>query len=89
MTIVKEFVNGVELEDAKALENHLEWLATFTPASLGVITTVSGIYTHLGVLALLDKTGHLSTIAALSYSIAVSVGIFVFWNYLLRLLPSM
>ena len=77
------------LEGAKELENHLSWLETFTPAALGILATASGIYTYLGVTTLLDNTGALSVIAAVAYSTAVSVGIFVFWSYLLRLLPSM
>jgi hypothetical protein len=36
----------------------------------------------------LDDNGALSFFAAASYSIAVSVGIFVFWSYLMRLLPA-
>lgn len=48
----------------------------------------SGIYTYLGVSSLLDDTGAMSTFAALAYSVAVSVGIFVFWSYLLRLFPA-
>ena len=39
--------------------------------------------------SLLDDTGAWTTFAALSYSLAVSVGIFVFWSYMLRLLPAM
>ena len=77
------------LEGAKELENHLSWLETFTPAALGILATASGIYTYLGVTTLLDNTGALSVVAAVAYSTAVSVGIFVFWSYLLRLLPSM
>lgn len=78
-----------DLTGARELENHLRWLDTFTPASLGVLSTASGIYTYLGISTLLDDTGSLSIVAALAYSTAVSVGIFVFWSYLLRLLPSM
>ena len=77
------------LEGAKELEQHLDLLATFTPAALGILATASGIYTYLGVTTLLDNTGALSVIAAIAYSTAVSVGIFVFWSYILRLLPSM
>jgi len=36
----------------------------------------------------LDDNGALSFFAAMAYSIAVSVGIFVFWSYLMRLLPA-
>ncbi len=77
------------LRTAKELEAHLVWLDTFTPAALGVLATASGIYTYLGVSSLLEENGALSFFAAVAYSIAVSVGIFVFWSYMLRLLPSM
>ncbi|MEM8632038.1 MAG: hypothetical protein AAGF74_12440 [Pseudomonadota bacterium] len=77
------------LRTAKELEGHLSWLDTFTPAALGVLAIASGIYTYLGVSSLLEDNGALSFFAAVAYSIAVSVGIFVFWSYMLRLLPSM
>ncbi|WP_102110022.1 hypothetical protein [Oceaniglobus roseus] len=74
---------------AQELENHLGWLDTFSGSALGVLAVASGIYTYLGVSTLLDDEGALSVFAALAYSIAVSVGIFVFWSYLMRLLPAM
>lgn len=77
------------LRTAKELEVHLAWLNTFTPAALGVLAIASGIYTYLGVTSLLENTGAMSFFAAVAYSVAVSVGIFVFWSYMLRLLPSM
>ena len=77
------------LQSAKDLEEHIRWLETFTPSALAVMTVASGIYTYLGVTSLLDGTGALTTLAALCYSAAVSVGIFVFWSYILKLLPSM
>lgn len=76
------------LRHARELEGHLSWLDAFTPAALGVLAVASGIYTYLGVSSLLDDTGALSFFAAVAYSVAVSVGIFVFWSYLLRLLPA-
>lgn len=73
---------------AAELEGHVRWLDGITGAALGVLATASGIYTYLGVSSLLDDNGALSFFAAASYSIAVSVGIFVFWSYLMRLLPA-
>ncbi|WP_410217256.1 hypothetical protein [Paracoccus sp. (in: a-proteobacteria)] len=73
---------------ARELERHLDWLDSFTSTALGVLSAASGIYTYLGVRSLLDDPGLWTTFAALAYSIAVSVGIFVFWSYLLRLLPA-
>lgn len=77
------------LRYAQELEGHLGWLDGFTSAALAVLAVASGIYTYLGVSSLLDDNGALSFFAAISYSIAVSVGIFVFWSYLMRLLPAM
>jgi uncharacterized membrane protein YgdD (TMEM256/DUF423 family) len=77
------------LRTAKELEAHILWLDTFTPAALGVLAIASGIYTYLGVSSILEDTGAMSFFAAVAYSIAVSVGIFIFWSYMLRLLPSM
>lgn len=77
------------LREARELESHLRWLDSFTPAALGILAVASGIYTYLGVTTLLDGDRALSVLAALAYSIAVSTGIFVFWSYLLRLLPAM
>jgi len=76
------------LRHARELEGHLTWLDAFTPAALGVLAVASGIYTYLGVSSLLDDAGALSFFAAVAYSVAVSVAIFVFWSYLMRLLPA-
>jgi hypothetical protein len=73
---------------ARELEAHVSWLDGFTGAALGVLAAASGIYTYLGVSSLLDDNGALSVFAAFAYSAAVSVGIFVFWSYLMRLLPA-
>lgn len=86
-TLTTEEAKG--LRTAKELEGHLAWLDSFTPAALGVLAIASGIYTYLGVSSLLEDTGAMSFFAAVAYSVAVSVGIFVFWSYMLRLLPSM
>lgn len=76
------------LRYAQELEGHLGWLDGFTSAALAVLAVASGIYTYLGVSSLLDDNGALSFFAAMAYSIAVSVGIFVFWSYLMRLFPA-
>ncbi|SEN98544.1 hypothetical protein SAMN05216227_10379 [Pseudorhodobacter antarcticus] len=77
------------LRHAREVEGHLTWLDSFTSAALGILAVASGIYTYLGVRGLLDDGGALSLFAAVAYSAAVSTGIFVFWSYLLRLLPAM
>ncbi|SHI62553.1 hypothetical protein [Wenxinia saemankumensis] len=77
------------LAQAREIEGHLGWLDGITGAALAVLAVASGIYTYLGVSSLLDDTGALSVFAAMAYSVAVSVGIFVFWSYMMRLLPAM
>lgn len=86
MTASDENARGVRY--AQELEGHLSWLDTFTGTALGVLATASGIYTYLGVSSLLDDNGAMSAFAAIAYSVAVSVGIFVFWSYMLRLFPA-
>lgn len=73
---------------ARELQSHLGWLDTFTGTALGVLAVASGIYTYLGVSSLLDENGAMSVFAAIAYSVAVSVGIFVFWSYMMRLFPA-
>jgi hypothetical protein len=73
---------------ARELETELTWLDTFSGTALGVLAVASGIYTYLGVHSLLDENGAFSVFAAIAYSVAVSVGIFVFWSYMLRLFPA-
>lgn len=80
---------AAEAAQVRELEGHLGWLDTFTGTALGVLAAASGIYTYLGVSSLLDDNGAFTVFAGLAYSVAVSVGIFVFWSYLLRLLPAM
>ncbi|GGG62701.1 hypothetical protein GCM10011415_06320 [Salipiger pallidus] len=73
---------------ARELQDHLGWLETFSGTALGVLSVASGIYTYLGVSGLLEDNGSMSVFAAIAYSVAVSVGIFVFWSYLMRLFPA-
>ncbi len=73
---------------SRELEGHLTWLDTFSGTALGVLAVASGIYTYLGVSSLLDDNGAMSAFAAIAYSVAVSVGIFVFWSYMLHLFPA-
>ncbi|MFN3615464.1 MAG: hypothetical protein ACK4WC_13030 [Rubrimonas sp.] len=77
------------LRNAREIEGHLGWLDSITPLALGVLAAASGIYTYLGVTGLLEGQGALTFFAAVAYSVAVSVGIFVFWSYVLRILPAM
>lgn len=77
------------LRQAREIEHHLAALDSFAPMALGVLAVASGIYTYLGVRAQLDGSGALTFFAAVAYSLAVSVAIFVFWSYMIRLTPAL
>ncbi|MEI4471855.1 hypothetical protein [Frigidibacter sp. MR17.24] len=77
------------LRHAREIEGHLAALDSFAPMALGVLSVASGIYTYLGVRSQLDGSGGMTFFAAVAYSLAVSVAIFVFWSYMIRLLPAM
>ncbi len=77
------------LRQAREIEGHLHALDSFAPMALGVLSVASGIYTYIGVRAQLDGSGALTFFAAVAYSLAVSVAIFVFWSYMIRLTPAM
>ncbi len=72
---------------ARELRHHLTTLETTMSAALAVLATASGYWTYMGVRGLLDGDGLLAIGGALIYSIAVSVGIYVFWTYMLRFMP--
>ncbi len=74
---------------ARELRQGIAGLESMTTAALGVLAVASGVYTYIGVRGLLDGVGLLTFGAAVVYSGAVSVGIFIFWAYILKFLPQM
>lgn len=74
---------------ARELRHDLSSLEPMTSSALGILALTSGIYTYIGVKGLLDGSSGLSAYAAIAYSVAVSVGIYVFWTYILKFLPAM
>lgn len=72
---------------ARQLKEGIAALQATTSAALAILALASGIYTYIGVRGLLDGTGGITALAAIAYSAAVSVGIYVFWTYLLRFFP--
>lgn len=62
-------------------------LETTTKVTLAVLALASGVYTYLGVRWLLNGDAAVIFFGAVIYSVAVSVGIYAFWSYLMRFLP--
>jgi hypothetical protein len=72
---------------AKELRQSVAHLEGTMTAGLAVLCTASGYWTYMGVRGLLDGDGILPVGGAIIYSVAVAVGIFVFWSYMLRFMP--
>ncbi|MEM5502112.1 hypothetical protein WNY59_10970 [Ahrensia kielensis] len=62
-------------------------VGAMTHFALAILALASGVYTYLGVRSLLDGSASQIFFAAIVYASAVSVGIYVFWAYLMRFFP--
>jgi len=71
------------------LREGVQRLEVMTRVTLGVLALASGVYTYIGVRDLLNGNATVVFFAAVIYAIAVSVGIYAFWTYLMRFLPHM
>jgi hypothetical protein len=69
------------------LREGVQRLEVTTRVTLGVLALASGVYTYLGVRDLLNGNATVVFFAAVIYAVAVSVGIYAFWTYLMRFLP--
>jgi hypothetical protein len=62
----------------------LEVILKFTTA---ILALAAGVYTYLGVRELLNGNPTIVFFAAVIYSVAVSVGIYTFWVFLMQFMP--
>lgn len=67
--------------------NRIKGLDSSTHFALAILAMASGVYTYLGVRSLLDGSASQVFFAAIVYASAVSVGIYIFWAYLMRFFP--
>jgi hypothetical protein len=74
---------------SSALRDGVSRLDVTTRVTLGVLALASGVYTYLGVRDLLNGNATIVFFAAVIYSVAVSIGIYAFWTFLMRFLPHM
>ncbi len=72
---------------ARPLREGIDALQLTTRIALAVLALASGVYTYIGVRDLLDGSASVVFLGALIYSAAVSVGIYAFWIFLMRLMP--
>lgn len=69
------------------LREGVDRLEVTTRVTLAVLALASGVYTYLGVRDLLNGDATVVFFAAIIYSVAVSIGIYAFWTYLMRFMP--
>ena len=72
---------------ARPLREGVEALELTAKITLAVLALASGVYTYIGVRDLLDGSATVVFLGAFIYSAAVSVGIYAFWTFLMRLMP--
>lgn len=72
---------------SSSLHEGVQRLELTTRATLGVLALASGVYTYLGVRDLLDGDATVVFFAAVIYSVAVSIGIYAFWTFMMGLMP--
>ena len=70
-----------------ALSEGVKRLEITTRVTLAVLALASGVYTYLGVRELLNGNATVVFFAAVIYAVAVSVGIYAFWTFLMRFAP--
>ncbi|WP_425458875.1 hypothetical protein [Ahrensia kielensis] len=72
---------------ASEIRSQMTNVGAMTHFALAILALASGVYTYLGVRSLLDGSASQIFFAAIVYASAVSVGIYVFWAYLMRFFP--
>jgi hypothetical protein len=70
-----------------SLRDGVQKLELTTKVTLTVLSLASGVYTYLGVRELLGGSGAETHMAAAIYSVAVTIGIYAFWTYMMHLAP--
>ncbi len=70
-----------------ALRGQIGRLELLSRMVLAILATGSGVFTYIGVSDLIDGSPTTVFLGAIIYSVAVSVAIYGFWTYLMRIMP--
>ena len=70
-----------------ALRDGVQRLEVTMRVTLATLALGSGVYTYLGVRELLNGNATVVFFAAVIYAVAVSVGIYAFWSFLMGFMP--
>ena len=69
------------------LSNGVTRLEGMLKLTTAILALAAGVYTFLGVRELLNGSPTTVFFAAVIYSVAVSVGIYAFWVFLMQFMP--
>ena len=72
---------------AVLLSNGVARLEVTLKLTTAILALAAGVYTYLGVRELLNGSPNTVFFAAVIYSVAVSVGIYAFWVFLMQFMP--
>src|SRR6202047_1899840 len=72
---------------SQLLSNGVTRLEGTLKLTTAILALAAGVYTYLGVRELLNGSPGMVLFAAVIYSVAVSVGIYAFWVFLMQFMP--
>src|SRR5689334_24260834 len=72
---------------AGMLRNGIDRLEVTLRLTTAILALAAGVYTYLGVRDLLNGSASMVLFAAVIYAVAVSVGIYAFWTFLMQFMP--
>src|SRR5436309_16021007 len=72
---------------AVLLSNGVTRLEITLKLTTAILALEAGVYTYLGVRELLNGSPTTVFFAAVNYSVAVAVGIYAFWVFLMQFMP--
>nr|WP_041798297.1 hypothetical protein [Rhodopseudomonas palustris] len=78
---------GAAVPASLLLSRGVARLEVMLKLTTAILALAAGVYTYLGVRELLDGSPTTVFFAALIYSVAVSVGIYAFWVFLMQFMP--
>ena len=77
----------VRASNALLLSKGVARLEVMLKLTTAILALAAGVYTYLGVRELLNGSPTMVFFAAVIYSVAVSVGIYAFWVFLMHFMP--
>jgi hypothetical protein len=82
-----EHTSSIFARPSVQLSSGIQRLEVTLKVTTAILALAAGVYTYLGVRELLNGSAAMVFFAAVIYSVAVSVGIYAFWIFLMQFMP--